>query len=461
MAQSPRLGRLWATDAANGGIADIAEPCPEPWSPKRGFFLRKWCDEHDIHLVVVGPEGPLAEGIADELATDDRRVFGPGADGARIEADKAFAKDVMRQASIPTAEARVFGDHAAAQRYLLRGIDDLLERDDDREAAAEVRSFIDAGMGDESPFVPSQRVQAFLESHVEPCVVKASGLAAGKGVIVCRTSAEALASVANIMEDRAFGDAGNKVLVEEYLEGQEVSVLALVDGSTIWVLDACQDHKQVGEGDIGPNTGGMGAYCPAPILDADGYAQVEREVLVPAVDALRREGIDYRGLLYVGLMLTPGGPKVLEFNCRFGDPECQPLMARLQGDLIDILWRTADGTLDGAKLSFDDDVACCVVMCSEGYPGAYEKGRQINGVSEAESADGVEVFHAGTMVDGQTLRTSGGRVLGVTARGSTLADARDGANEACRSISFEGAFWRSDIGCRVLGHVATTTAGGA
>jgi phosphoribosylamine--glycine ligase len=238
-------------------------------------------------------------------------------------------------------------------------------------------------------------------------------------------------------------------LIEDFMTGQEVSVLALVDGGTIWILDLCQDHKQVGEGDVGPNTGGMGAFCPAPVLTKELLAIVEREVLVPAVDAMRRDGIEYRGVLYAGIMLTPAGPKVLEFNCRFGDPETQPLMARFKGDLVDVLWRTAAGELDGAEIEFDDNVANCVVMCSEGYPSSYKKGFEITGIEEAQSENDIVVFHAGTDCSKGNVRTSGGRVLGVTALASDLETARNRANAACEKIHFDGAFWRRDIGDRV------------
>jgi len=257
------------------------------------------------------------------------------------------------------------------------------------------------------------------------------------------------------MVQREFGDAGNQLLVEEKLTGQELSVLALVDGRHIWILDPAQDHKQVGEGDTGPNTGGMGAYCPTPLMDRSTLEVIEREVFVPTVDALRREGIEYRGVLYAGLMLTPAGPKVLEFNCRFGDPECQPLMARLKGDLVEILWATATGTLANVELDFDNRIACCVVMCSAGYPGSYEKGKTITGIDEAQAmSDGggeVIVFHAGTAINQNgELVTNGGRVLGVTALAKDLPSARDLANAACEKIHFDGAFFRRDIGDRVL-----------
>ena len=430
--QSPHLGHLWLSDASNAGLALLGKPCPVAMDMRDVFRMQRWCDANDIHLVVVGPEGPLAQGMADALQSKTRLVFGPSKAAAQLEADKAFAKQLMRQASIPTAEGRIFDSAEVARNYVM--------------------------------------------AHEEAFVVKAAGLASGKGAIVCDTQAEALDAVNRIMVKREFGDAGSKVVIEEKLGGQEVSILALVDGRTIWTLDPCQDHKQVGEGDTGPNTGGMGAYCPTPpqVIDRETMRLIEQQVLVPTVDALRREGIEYRGVLYAGIMLTPGGPKVLEFNCRFGDPECQPLMARLRSDLLEILWATAAGNLDQAEIEFDPRTAVCVVMCAAGYPGPYEKGKVITGIEDAEAAGStsgatgiseaavtpagkaaavgdVVVFHAGTTLDHNgNIVTSGGRVLGVTALADDLATARDLANAACEKIHFEGAFWRKDIGDRVL-----------
>ncbi len=409
--QSPRLGALWLTDAANAGLAPLGQPCPEPMDMRNVFVMQRWCDRNEIHLVVIGPEAPLAAGLADTLVTPNRLVFGPTKAAAQIEADKSFAKQLMRQAAIPTAEARVFHDAESALTY--------------------------------------------VDAHEEPCVVKASGLAAGKGAIVCEAQDEARDVIERMMVDREFGDAGSTILIEEKLSGQEVSVQGLVDGRTIWLLDPCQDHKQVGEGNTGPNTGGMGAYCPTTLLDGPTMATIERAIIVPAVDALRREGINYRGVLYAGLMLTPAGPKVLEFNCRFGDPECQPIMARLKADLVEVLWATAAGNLDRVELDFDPRHACCVVMCSGGYPGSSQKGKPIAGVDEAEALGGdageVIVFHAGTTRDEEgQLVTNGGRVLGVTALADDLQAARDLANAACEKIHFDGAFFRHDIGDRVL-----------
>ena len=409
--QSPSLGTLWVQPDANAGILSLGTPCPAPFTQRERFFLRSWLDKNDIHLVVVGPEGPLSEGIVDELAAPGRRIFGPVREAARLEADKAFSKAVMRQANVPTADGRSFTNH--------------------------------------------EQARAFVEARDVPLVVKATGLCAGKGVVVCSDRDEALAALDRIMKSREFGDAGATVVVEERLVGQEMSVLALVDGRTITVLDPCQDHKQVGEGDVGPNTGGMGSYCPTPLATDAAMEEIGRDVLVPMVDALRRDGIEFRGVLYAGMMLTPGGPKVLEFNTRFGDPETQPLMARLRGDLVDILWRTAGGELDGAELDFDPRAACCVVVCAAGYPGTVRKGLPITGVDEAPGVAGpgeeVAVFHAGTARDADGgLVTAGGRVFGVTALAADLARARDLANAAAARIRFEGAFFRRDIGHRVL-----------
>jgi phosphoribosylamine--glycine ligase len=413
MKQSPRMGALWLSEGsgspANAGLSALGRPCTISMDSTDAFRMQRWCDANDIHLVVVGPEAPLAAGIVDSLRSPNRMVFGPSKKAAQVEANKAFAKQLMRDASIPTAEGKAFRDTETARAYVLARQED-------------------------------------------PVVIKATGLAAGKGVIVCETNPEALDVIDRFLAQREFGAAGAEIIIEEKLQGQEVSVLALVDGRTITILDPCQDHKQRDEGDTGPNTGGMGAYCPTPVINAATMRAVEQQILVPAIDTLRRDGIDYCGVLYAGLMLTPGGPKVLEFNCRFGDPECQPLMARLKGDLIQILWATASGGLDEVEVDFDPRVACCIVMCSAGYPGKYEKGKIITGIEDAEAmSEDVTVFHAGTARDASgNIVTNGGRVLGVTALGDDLQAARDLANAACEKIHFEGAFWRKDIGDRVL-----------
>ncbi|MDG2201605.1 MAG: phosphoribosylamine--glycine ligase [Phycisphaerales bacterium] len=453
LSKSSRLGKLWITHASNAALAKLGTPCPHHWDPSKVFQLSTWCDKQNIDLVIVGPEQPLAEGIADALSTEHRFVFGPRKEAARIESDKAFAKTIMRQASVPTADARTFTDANSARRYVLRGIDRDLEAAGLTTDAAELRTFLasndDRGMIQFPELTDETRTQ--LQAHDEPCVIKAAGLAAGKGVIVCRNTLQALDAVDRIMVQREFGAAGDALLVEEFLEGQELSVLALVDGRTIWMLDPCQDHKQVGEGDTGPNTGGMGAYCPTPLVNMELLDTIEQDILLPTIDALRREGIEYRGVLYAGLMLTPAGPKVLEFNCRFGDPECQPLMMRLEGDLVEILWACCTGRLHDVELEFNSKSACCVVMCSEGYPGDYEKGREITGIGDASDGRNVMVFQSGTNRDGKgAIRTNGGRVLAVTALGTDLPEARQRANTACEAIHFDGAFWRTDIGHRVL-----------
>jgi len=401
--QSPMLGQLWVSNSANAALRHLGRPVETPIEASNPFQIQQLCKKQDIGLVVIGPEAPLAAGIADVLRSDQCAVFGPDAAGAKLEADKAWAKQLLRAASVPIAQGHTFTD------------------------------FHDA--------------IAYLESREEPPVIKASGLAGGKGVILPDTIEDAQAAIHKIMVERHFGDAGDTVIIEERLTGPEVSILALVDGRTIYILDPCQDHKRLLDGGVGPNTGGMGALCPTNIVDDALMTRIQREILVPTVDALRREGIDYRGVLYAGLMLTHAGPKVLEYNVRFGDPECQPLMKRFKGDLLDTLYRTATGTLAEARFDWDKRTACCVVMASRGYPAKPEVGFPITGIDQAEALGDVTVFHAGTKrtSDG-ALVTNGGRVLGVTALGDTLADARALANQACELIQFEGKHYRRDIG---------------
>ena len=402
MAQSGRLGGLWVTHPENPGLAALGQPCEVAVEPKEYWRLAKWCNTHRIDLVVVGPEGPLAEGVTDALATDRRLVFGPTRTAAQLEADKAWAKQLMRSAAVPTAEARIFANYEQAVQY--------------------------------------------LESRTEMPVIKASGLAAGKGVVLPETVDEGVKTLERIMKHRVFGDAGAQVVIEERLQGPEVSIFALIDGRNIYMLETCQDHKRLLDGDLGPNTGGMGAYSPVNWLDAATLSVVEHEILVPTLDALRREEIEYHGVLYAGLILTPGGPKMLEFNCRFGDPECQVLMARLRSDAIEMLWATAAGRLDEIHIEWDERVACCVVMAAPGYPGPVKKNLPIEGLDEAAALQDVTIFHAGTRRDGGEVVTAGGRVLGVAALGASLADARGRAVQACERIRFEGAQFRRDIG---------------
>jgi phosphoribosylamine--glycine ligase len=359
-------------------------------------------------LVVVGPEDPLALGLVDALQEKNIKVFGPTKAGAQLEADKAFSKKMMRDASIPTAEGRTFTN---------------------------LKSAI-----------------SFIETRNEPLVVKAAGLAKGKGVIMCADPVEALDVVRNIMEKKIFGKAGDTVVIEERLEGAEVSLLAFVDGQSAYLMEAAQDHKRIGDNDTGPNTGGMGAYSPAPILTESILEKVQREVIVPLLDSLKRNEIDYRGILYTGLMLTAGGPKVLEFNARFGDPECQPLMMRLKSDLVEVMLSTIDQKLDQITLEWDPRTAVAVVLASEGYgwkpDDQVKKGVLITGLDEAAKTQDVQIFHGGTALKGGQLVTSGGRVLTITALGDSVEDARAKALQAISKIHFEGMQYRKDIGAK-------------
>ena len=407
--QSKRCGKLFFAPG-NAGTEELGTNVDlkyEPVNTKHADAIDYFCRQNQVELIVIGPEDPLCGGLADRLAKPGRHIFGPVKAAARLEGDKAYSKQIMRAASVPTAEARAFNDVEAALAY--------------------------------------------VEARETPVVVKAAGLAKGKGVTVCSTNEEAAEAVKQMMIKKVFGEAADTVLIEERLVGQEVSLLALIDGKNIFVLDPCQDHKQVGEGDKGPNTGGMGAYCPTPLIDDKLMLTIEREVLVAMVDAMRRDGITYQGVLYAGLMLTAGGPKVLEFNTRFGDPETQPLMMRLKGDLVEIMLATAKGTLDEVDIRWDTRACCCVVMASGGYPGEYAKGKVITGISRAEEDPDVKVFHAGTARNREKdLVSAGGRVLNVCALGKDLAEAQKKANAACDKIHFEGGFFRRDIGYRVM-----------
>ena len=403
LADSPRVTALYALPG-NPGTAQVADNVP--LDPMNFPAVEKFVRQTEIGLVVIGPEDPLAAGLADRLLEAGVKVFGPVKDAARLEADKWFAKELMRQQSIPTAEARSFTDADAAIEYV--------------------------------------RVRD------EPLVVKAAGLAKGKGVSVCYRTEDAIDAIELAMRKKAFGSAGGRIVIEELLTGPECSILAFVDRKSIYVMETSQDHKAVDDGDTGPMTGGMGAYTPTPLVTDAVLAQIERDILVPTVDGLVREGIEYRGVLYAGLMLTQHGPKVLEFNCRFGDPETQPLMMRLKTDLLEVLLAVAEGRLEEVELKWDERPALCVVAASGGYPGEYRKGIPITGVQDADAMRDVKVFHGGTRLDGKTLVTDGGRVLSVTALGSNLADARQRAYEALGKIRFEGMRYRTDIGRRAL-----------
>jgi phosphoribosylamine--glycine ligase len=403
LARSPRRPQLLFAPG-NPGTAALGRRVPVKATDLPGVV--DLCRTERPDLVVVGPEDPLCAGIADLLQKAGFRVFGPGAAGARLEGSKAFAKQMMTKHLVPTAPSRVFDDPDQARAYLKE---------------------IDGGV-----------------------VVKADGLCAGKGVVVADDPAEALVAVEEIMVRRRYGDAGRRILVEERLQGQEASVLAITDGRTLAVLEPAQDHKRLQDGDRGPNTGGMGAYSPAPVVTPRVMEQVERDVLVPMIHALARERIPYRGVLYAGLMITKGGPRVLEFNCRFGDPETQAVIPRLKTDLLELMLATVDGRLDECELEWDPRTAVCVVMASAGYPESPTRGVPIEGVDAAGAIPGVSVFHAGTEMEGGRLVTAGGRVLGVTALGEGVAAARDLAYRAVESIRFPGAQVRGDIAERAL-----------
>ncbi|MBI4580903.1 MAG: phosphoribosylamine--glycine ligase [Planctomycetes bacterium] len=398
IAQSPRLGKLYCAPG-NPGTAEVAENVEIKSDDVAG--LVKFAREQKIDLAIVGPEDPLCLGLIDELAAAEIRAFGPDKAAARIEGDKAFAKELMRHRSVPTADARIFTKYKDARTY--------------------------------------------IASRDHPIVLKAAGLAKGKGVIVCDDPADALIALERIMVAKEFGSAGDTVVVEERLVGSEISLLAFVDRDSIYIMESAQDHKPIGDGDTGPNTGGMGAYSPTTLLNDKLIRQIESEILVPIVDALRTQGITYRGVLYTGLMVTTAGPKVLEFNCRFGDPEAQPLLMRLRTDLLDVCEAVVDDRLDRVTLNWDPRAAVCVVLASGGYPGQYESGKAIAGLEATAAMPDVVVFHAGTRKVGSKTVTAGGRVLGVTALGETIPDAQRRAYDACARIRFDGAYCRRDI----------------
>lgn len=402
LAESPRCGTLYIAPGNGGTLQEgvnvaLAEDDPEA--------VAAFAREEGIGLVVIGPEAPLVAGVADAVRAAGIACFGPGAEGAQMEGSKRFSKELMERAGIPTAAYGSFTDEEAALAYV-------------REQGA-------------------------------PLVVKADGLAAGKGVVVATEQGQAEEAVRECFAG-AFGDAGSTVVIEECLTGPECSLLAFTDGKTVRPMATAQDHKRALEGDRGPNTGGMGVYSPVPIVTDEELAVMKR-VMVDTVAELAAEGIDYRGCLYGGFMLTPEGPKVLEFNARFGDPETQVILPRLKNDLVDVMLACAEQRLDDVELSWRDEWAVAVVLTSAGYPGSYEKGKVITGVEDADALDGVTVYHAGTAVtDAGELVTSGGRVLAVTALGDTFEAARDLAYAACEKIDFEGKTLRHDIGLKAL-----------
>ncbi|MHB8763818.1 MAG: phosphoribosylamine--glycine ligase [Deferrisomatales bacterium] len=403
LAQSPRVAKVYAAPG-NAGTARLAENVAIAADDVER--LAAFAAAEGIGLTVVGPEAALVAGIVDRFRARGLRVFGPSAAAARLEGSKAFAKDVMRRFGVPTAAYQEFDDAEAARAYL-------------------------------------RRVGA-------PVVVKADGLAAGKGVTVARTLAEALEAVDLAMVQGAFGEAGRRVVVEACLEGEEASFLAFCDGTTVLPMATSQDHKAVFDGDLGPNTGGMGAYSPAPVVTDELFQRAVDTAIRPVVEGLAREGLPYVGVLYAGLMIKDGEIQVLEYNCRFGDPECQPIVMRMAGDLVPVLEACIDGRLHEVDLAWDPRAAVCVVMASQGYPGSYPKGIEIQGLDDAAAVADVVVFHAGTREEAGRVVTDGGRVLGVTALGDGVADAIRRAYDAAGRIRWPGAQYRRDIGRKAL-----------
>jgi phosphoribosylamine--glycine ligase len=403
LAQSKRVDRIYCAPG-NAGISELAECIdinPSDYDSLLNFVKYEWVD-----MTIVGPEEPLSKGVVDAFEKDERRIMGPSREASMIESSKVFAKDFMRKYGIPTAEYRTFTSYLHAEEYVrMKGA---------------------------------------------PIVIKADGLAAGKGVIVAKTVQEAIDALRLIMKDKAFGEAGERVVVEECLEGEEASYLVFTDGETILPMVSSQDHKRVYDNDEGPNTGGMGAYSPAPVVTPEMEELIMERVMKPVIKGMNREGIRYKGVLYAGLMIKDGMPYVLEFNCRFGDPETQPILTRLKTDLLDIAFSITDRKLSNMSLEWRPEASVCVVAASGGYPGSYEKGKVITGLEDVKRMEGVEVFHAGTAFNNNDIVTSGGRVLGVTSLGASIKDARDLAYAAMDKIHFEGMHYRKDIAGRAI-----------
>ena len=399
VAKSDKCDKLYAAPG-NAGIAELAE-CVDI-SVMDADSLVAFAREKDIDFVIVAPDDPLAAGVADAFLDAGIKTFGPRKNAAIIEASKAFSKDLMKKYNIPSAAYETFED--------------------------------------------ADKALAYLETQEAPYVIKADGLALGKGVLICQTLEEAQAGIREIMIDRKFGDAGSKVVIEEYMTGREVSVLCFADGKTILPMTSAQDHKRAGDGDTGLNTGGMGTFSPSPFYTDEVASFCEENVYQRTIDAMAAEGRPFSGVLFCGLMLTDKGPRVLEFNARFGDPEAQVVIPRLKNDLVDVMLACADGTLDQIDLEFEDNAAVCVMLASEGYPVAYEKGYEIKGLEAFRDKPGYYVFHSGTKVSDGKVVTNGGRVLGVTALGDTLLEARKNAYAATELIDFENKYMRHDIG---------------
>ncbi len=401
--QSPRVTEIYCApgNAGISGLATCVAISATDISALAGF-----AQEKEVDLTVIGPEVPLSLGIVDYFEENGLRVFGPRRNAATLEGSKVFMKDLLEKYHIPSAFYATFTDREEALRY--------------------------------------------VEKQSAPLVVKTDGLAAGKGVVVAQTIAEAKAAVDLFMEEKAFGEAGSRVVIEEFLSGEEASFLAFTDGETVLPLPTSQDHKAIFDGDKGPNTGGMGAYSPAPVVTESLHRQVMETVMLPTVKGLAAEGCPYKGVLYAGLMIDRGEIKVLEFNCRFGDPEAQPLLMRLQTDLVEVMEAVIDGRLSEISLEIDPRPTVCVVMAAGGYPGKYENGKVIHGLAEAGAHEDVVVFHAGTAWQGDAIVTNGGRVLGVTAIGDTVRDAIGKAYKAAEEIGWDGCYYRKDIGRKAL-----------
>lgn len=402
LAKSPKIGHLFCAPG-NGGIAQVAT-CVDVAVTDHAAVI-KFCQDSTIGLVVVGPEAPLVDGLVDSLQAAGLKAFGPTKAAAALEGSKGFTKDLCRDCGIPTAG-------------YVRCTDGESARQD-------------------------------LKARSLPVVIKADGLAAGKGVVIAQTFAEAEAAIDACFEG-TFGGAGAEVVIEDFLQGEEASFFVLVDGSNILPLATAQDHKRVGDGDTGPNTGGMGAYSPAPVMTEELIQDTLDKIIVPTVKGMAERGAPYQGILYAGLMITATGPELIEYNVRFGDPECQVLMARLQSDLLDLLLATVDGTLNAVSAEWDTSPALCVVMAADGYPGTPKKGSEIKGLDDASKTAGVTIFHAGTKFDNAKVIANGGRVLGVTASGKTVKEAQNHAYQAIAKIDWPDGFCRTDIGWRAI-----------
>lgn len=403
ISQSPRVSKIYCAPGSSG-IAELATLVPI--AADQIEELADFAANEKIDLTIVGPELPLTLGISDLFESRGLRIFGPNKAAAQLEGSKAFAKEILHENNIPTASFGTFADAAPAKVYLAQ--------------------------------------------QKAPYVIKADGLAAGKGVLICADRQEAEEAIEEILVRKAFGEAGEKLVIEEFLEGEEASFMVLTDGEHVLPLASSQDHKRVFNNDEGPNTGGMGAYSPAPAVTPAVHERISREILAPLLAGLKRRGIRYRGVIYVGLMIAGDGPKVLEFNARFGDPECQPIMMRLKSDLVPLLEATIDGKLDQVNAEWYDDPAVCVVLCADGYPGPYSKGREIHGLGELKDWANGFVFHAGTAKHEDHWVTTGGRVLGVTARGKNITDAVKEVYRAIGRISWSGMHYRKDIAHRAL-----------